>query len=282
MPSLAVRGLLFSLALGATVPAAAQNAEAPLPDPETVRNTWTIALGVGRTPDYSGSDDYRLIPAASVRGRIGPVGVTTRSTYLYLDLVPDGPGKLGIDAGPVAGLRLNRSGKIKDEVVRLLPERNKAIELGAFAGVSVKQLTNPYDSLSFRLDLLHDVADAHKSTVVSPNVSFSTPLSKRTFVSASAGADFVSNRFADYYFSVSPADSLASGLAPFDADGGMKDWKLGLLVNQSITGDLTGGLSLFGVANYSRLVGDFKRSPIVSERGSASQWLLAAGLAYTF
>jgi outer membrane scaffolding protein for murein synthesis (MipA/OmpV family) len=62
----------------------------------------------------------------------------------------------------------------------------------------------------------------------------------------------------------------------------MEDWKAGLLVNQSITGDLTGGLSIFGTANYSHLQGDFKRSPIVSLRGSASQWLLAAGLAYTW
>jgi outer membrane scaffolding protein for murein synthesis (MipA/OmpV family) len=62
----------------------------------------------------------------------------------------------------------------------------------------------------------------------------------------------------------------------------MQKWKTSLLVNQSLTGDLTGGLSMFGTVEYSRLVGDFKRSPIVSLRGSASQWLLAAGLAYTF
>ena len=68
----------------------------------------------------------------------------------------------------------------------------------------------------------------------------------------------------------------------FNANGGLKDWKLGLLLNQSITGDLLGGLSVFGTAQYSRLVGDFKRSPIVSQRGSANQWLAAAGLAYTW
>jgi len=40
-------------------------------------------------------------------------------------------------------------------------------------------------------------------------------------------------------------------------------------------------MSIFGVGQYSRLVGDFKRSPIVSERGSANQWTGAFGLAYT-
>ncbi len=62
----------------------------------------------------------------------------------------------------------------------------------------------------------------------------------------------------------------------------MKNWKASLLLNQSLTGDLLHGLSIFGSAGYSRLVGDFKRSPIVAQRGSANQWVVAAGLAYTF
>jgi len=36
------------------------------------------------------------------------------------------------------------------------------------------------------------------------------------------------------------------------------------------------------MGSYSRLVGDFKQTPIVSQRGSASQWMGAIGLAYTF
>lgn len=279
-----MRHHMLAALLAATLaaPALAQEAEAPLPDPEDVGDNWTVALGAAWIPDYVGSDDYRLIPAAAVRGKIGGIGITTRSTYLYADLVPRGAGKVDFDAGPIVGARFNRTGKIKDDVVDLLPERKTAIEVGAFAGASLHGLTNPYDSLSFRLDLLRDVGSAHKSTVIAPEVSFSTPLSRWTYVSASLGADFVANRFADYYFSVSPAESVLTGLPAFNADGGMKSWKIGLLANQSVTGDLTGGLSLFGTVNYSRLVGDFKRSPIVSDRGSANQWLLAAGLAYTF
>jgi outer membrane scaffolding protein for murein synthesis (MipA/OmpV family) len=128
------------------------------------------------------------------------------------------------------------------------------------------------------------MANAHESTVIMPKLSFSTPLSRKTYASASLGTTFVSDKFADYYFSVSPAESaLTAGVLPvFDADGGMKDWNIGLLVNQSITGDLLGGFSIFGTANYSRLVGHFRDSPLVSQRGSASQWLVAAGVAYTF
>jgi outer membrane scaffolding protein for murein synthesis (MipA/OmpV family) len=263
-------------------PAFAQQSGTALPPPEEAGKAFTVALGVGYTPDYVGSDDYRIIPAGAIRGTIGSVSLTTRSTYLYADFIPRNAGSIDFDLGPIVGFNLNRSTHIHDPVVRRLPDRKMAIEVGGFAGISLHGLTNPYDTLSFRADVIHDIAGAHESTVFSPNVDFSTPLSRFTYVSASLGADFVSNKFADYYFGISPADSLASGLPVFNPDGGMEKWKAGLLVNQSITGDLTHGLSIFGTANYSHLQGDMKRSPIVSLRGSASQWLVATGLAYTF
>jgi outer membrane scaffolding protein for murein synthesis (MipA/OmpV family) len=262
-----------------------QPTAAGMPSPEEVANKdmVTVAVGGAITPDYEGSDDYRIIPAAAIRGKVGGISFNTRGTYLFVDVVP-GNAKIDFDAGPIVGLRLNTRRNIEDDIVKLLPKRKRAIEIGAFAGVSFHGLTNPYDSLGLRVDVLHDVGGAHKSTTFSPNLEFSTPLSTKTYASASVGAEFVSNRFADYYYSISPADSVATGgvLLPFNASGGMKNWKAGLLLNQSITGNLLHGFSVFGLGQYSRLVGDFKRSPIVSERGSASQWIGALGLAYTW
>ncbi|MEO7411184.1 MAG: MipA/OmpV family protein, partial [Sphingomicrobium sp.] len=108
--------------------------------------------------------------------------------------------------------------------------------------------------------------------------------------------DFVSNRYADYYYSYSgriiapPTESQEDPGGPlfalppssYNAKGGMKNWKLTALVNQSITGDLTHGLSIFGAGTYSRLVGSIGRSPFVDDRGSKSQWQTVLGLAYTF
>jgi outer membrane scaffolding protein for murein synthesis (MipA/OmpV family) len=279
---------LFAAAalLAIATPAFAQSDPTPgaatLPDPNDQSDTLTIGVGGAILPDYEGSDDYRIIPAAAVRGRVGGIAFFSRATYLYVDLIPRGAGKLEFDAGPIVGVRLNRNGKIKDDIVDLLPSRKKAIELGGFVGVTAHGLTNPYDALSFRVDLVKDVGNAHGSTVITPSVDFGTPLSRRTYVGASLSADWVGGGYADYYYSISPTDTLASGLRTYDADGGFKGWKVGLLANQSITGDLTHGLSLFGTASYGRLAGDFKRSPIVADRGSASQWLGAVGLAFTF
>jgi MipA family protein len=271
---------LASPALAQTEPTAGA-----LPTPEEIANKdiVTIAAGGAIVPDYEGSDDYRIIPAGAVRGKVGGISFTSRGTYLYVDVIP-GNAKLDFDAGPIVGARFNSRRHIDDPLVKLLPHRKTAWEVGGFAGLSFHGLTNPYDTLGVRLDVLHDIGSAHKSTTLSPNVEFSTPVSRTTYVSATLGAEFVSDRFADYYYSITPADSLGTGgqLAAFDASGGMKNWKAGLLVNHSLSGSLLHGVSIFGLGQYSRLVGDFRRSPIVSQRGSASQWIGALGLAYTF
>ncbi len=281
-----IRTFLAATALIAASPALAQStdasAAAPLPDPNDQSDTVTIAAGAAYIPDYEGSDDYRIIPAAALRGRVAGISFFTRATYLYVDVIGRGESKLEFDVGPIAGVRLNRTGKIKDDLVDLLPERKAAIEVGGFAGVTYHGLTNPYDALSVRLDVVKDVGDAHGSTVFSPTIDFGTPLSRTTYVGLSLSADWVGDDYADYYFSVSPAEAVASGLPAYQADGGFKGWKLGLLANQSLSGDLTKGFSLFGTASYSRLAGDFKRSPIVAPRGSPTQWLAALGVAYTF
>lgn len=268
-----------------TSPALAQSAPSALPTPDAIaaKDSLTVGVGAAILPDYEGSNDYRVIPAGAIRGKISGISFITRGTYLYVDVVPQ-TGKFGFDAGPVIGARFDRRRHSDDAVVRLLPKRKTAIEAGAFLGVSLRGLTNPYDTLAVRLDVLHDIAGAHKSTVFSPNIDFSTPLSRRTYASLGIGAEFVSKRFADYYFSVGAGDSAATGgaLPVFSANGGMKNWKTSLLLNQSITGDLLRGLSVFGLGQYSRLVGDFKRSPIVAQRGSANQWVGALGLAYTW
>jgi outer membrane scaffolding protein for murein synthesis (MipA/OmpV family) len=277
-----IKSLVAIGAFVAAAPAVAQSADTSLPDPNDRSDTFTIAGGAAYIPDYEGSDDYRIIPAAAVRGRLGGIGFFTRATYLYVDVVPRGEGKLEFDAGPIAGVRLNRNGKIKDDFVDALPELNTAFEVGAFAGVTYHGLTNPYDALSFRLDVVKDVGNAHESTLITPTLDFGTPLSRNTYVGLSLSAEWAGGGYADYYYSITPADALASGLPVYDADGGFKSWRLGLLVNQSLTGDLTHGLSLFGTGAYSHLSGDFRNSPIVDDRGSAGQWLAAVGLAYTF
>lgn len=275
----------LSAALTAT-PAIAQDvgaaSEQPLPDPNDLSDSFQIGLGAAFVPDYEGSNNYRIVPGGIIRARVSGISIFSRGTYLYADLIPGGEG-IDFDAGPIAGVRLNRTGKIKDDAVDALGDRKAAIELGGFAGVTFKGLTNPYDSLSFRLDAVKDVGNAHESWVLSPALDFGTPVSRTTFVGLSLSADYVSERFADYYFGIDAAGSQASGLPAYNfSDGGLKSWQAGLLVAHSLSGDPRKGWGLFGSASYKRLLGDIADSPIVADRGSRSQLFGAAGVGYSW
>ena len=150
-------------ALLAATPALAQPAgEAGMPDPNDRSDTLTIAVGGAIIPDYEGSDDSEFTPFAAVRGRVGGMSFFSRGTYLYLDLLRRPDSGIDFDVGPIVGVRRERTGKVKDDFVDDLPERDTAIELGGFAGVTFHGLTNPYDALSFRLDVVTDVGNAHE------------------------------------------------------------------------------------------------------------------------
>ena len=278
-----IRAFLTVSLLALSSTAGAQvSSDAPLPDPNDNSDTVTLAVGGAYIPDYEGSNDYRFIPAAAIRGRVSGISFFTRSTYLYVDVLRRPDSGVDFDAGPIFGVRLNRTGRVDDRPVRLLGDRDTAIEIGGFVGATWHGVTNPYDSLSVRVDVVTDIGGAHKSTLITPTIDFGTPLSRTFYIGLSASAEWAGGGYADYYYSVDVPGAIASGLPVYNADGGLKQWRLGLLANQSLSGDLTKGFSMFGTAGYTRLTGDFKDSPVVDGRGSANQWLFALGLAYTW
>ncbi|NNC47716.1 MAG: MipA/OmpV family protein [Sphingomonas sp.] len=279
--------LAVTACLGAA-PAFAQDPDIPAGPPPGVADgppgdMITVGLGGAYGPDYSGSDDYRLIPGGIIRASFDGVSIVNRGLRLYADVGPEIGDNLSLNVGPIVGLRLNRTGDVEDEIVDRLPERETAIEVGGFIGLTVKQLTNPFDSLSFRLDAYHDINGSHDDLIISPAVDFSTPLSFTTFVSAGLSAEFVGGDFADTYFGITPAEALlVPELGEYDPDGGFKSWSASLLVGQSLEDDLRQGWSIFGTVIYTRLQGDFADSPLVADRGNPNQFFLAAGIGYTF
>lgn len=268
----------------AAVPAFAQ--ENPPPIAESVFDGDYITLGVGAAigPSYEGSDDYVVFPIPAVQGKVGGVGISPRPGGLALDFIDDpADARVSFQAGPVVRLRFDRNRQVKDDVVKRLGKRDLAVEVGGNFGVSVNQITNPYDSLTFSVDVRADVASAHSGVVIAPGVTFQTPVSRGAFVVLNVGAEHVSDRYASYYYSIGPNGSAASGLPQFNADGGWKNLSAGLAGAVDLDGDLTnGGFAIFAAANYSRLLGDFKDAPTTSIRGSANQFVGALGIGYTF
>ena len=80
-----------------------------------------------------------------------------------------------------------------------------------------------------------------------------------------------------------PAQALASGLPAYEADGGFNKVGATLLGAFDLDGDLTnGGFALFAMGGYSKVIGDAADSPYVAQRGDADQWIVGAGIGYTF
>jgi len=281
------------LPLAAAAPAAAQStantdaaptANAPIDPAQLKRDTLTIAIGGGYGPSYIGSDNYVAVPGVVIRGRYKGVSFTTRGTSLQVDVIPShgGPG-WKLDAGPIATLDFNRTGRIDDRQVRALGKRKVAVELGGFAGITrTGVITSDYDSLTARVSYIGDVSDVNHGYIVTPTIEYGTPLSRKAYVGLSGSADYANGGYAHTYFDV-PLDRVAaSGLRPFSARGGWMDWSVTAIGDLAVKGTLLHGWQLFGSVSYSRLQNDFARSPVTSQAGSPNQLFGAAGVAYTF
>lgn len=272
--------LILPLTAAAQPVAEAPQGAAPAPD----RSSLTIGFGGGVGPDHEGSNESAFQPGGVVQGQLDGFDFQVRGTNLYVDLLRDAPrARTALTLGPVVQVRLERTGRIRDPRVAALGDRKAAVELGGYAGVSQRGVLNRYDSINAELAFLHDVAGAHRSFILNPSLSYSTPLSRRTFARAIVSADYVGEGYGRTYFDVTPAGAAASGLAPYAVDGGgFKSAGLTGLVVQDLGGDARQGLGLFALAGYKRLLGQYADSPIVRDAGSADQGFAVAGLTYSF
>lgn len=247
----------------------------------------TVGVGAGVIPSYEGSDEQRFIPGAFVRGKIDGYPVFTRGLSLFVDMVRNrDPSGVDIGAGPIVGVRLNRTGSIKDNRVEALGKLDAAWELGGWAGIAkTGVVTSDYDNLSFRISFRNDIADAHGSYIVTPALEYGTPLSETTYVGLSVSADYVGKGYGRYYYDVTLAGSQASGLGVYAAAGdeaGFAKLNLGLVGAKSLNGDLRKGWALFALGGYGRLLGRYAASPVVKDAGDRNQWMGGMGVAYTF
>ena len=282
-----VNALCISAALCA--PAFAQDSEvikAEVVDRGVFAGDWVmVGVGAGYHPSYDGSDDYVLFPMPNAQGSVGGIEFGARGPGLYADLIADGHSDNNVKflLGPLVRVRMDRHSNVKDPIVRLLGKVDVAVEVGARAGVSFSKIINPYDSLTLYSDIQWDVAGAHKGRLISPSISYSTPLSTAIFTSVALSATHADDNYAATYFSIDQVGSSASGLPQFDAHGGWKSYSASMLGGVDLSGDVRdGGWGLYSFVSYSRLINDAKRSPVTSLRGDAGQWFVAGGISYTF
>ena len=256
------------------------------PAPDFGKNTLTVGVLGAYLPDYEGSNDYRFSPAPIVVGSLSGFNFTVVGNRGSLDLIPDRKGsKIDFQFGPIAKVNFNRSSlsQIDDVRVRALGKRSTSLSVGGYVGIGkTGVITSPYDKIAVSVSYRQGVSGSNRSYTWEPSITYATPLSRKLGVLLTGSASYSGEGYANNYFSISPAESLASGLTAFNAHKGWRDYTVAGLVTYAITGNLLHGFKLVAGVSYSRELNDFAASPITRVAGSPNQWLGAAGLAYTF
>ena len=253
--------------------------------PPEDRNSLVLGLGGGIAPEYEGADDYGFQPGGVIQGKVDGFDFQVRGPNIYVDLLRDAPeSRWNLIAGPVAQVRFERNSRndIDDPRVAALGTRDTAVELGGYVGIGRKGFLIPPASLTFDLAFVRDVAGAHDSFILTPGVALSSPLSQRSFARLGVTADYVGKGYGRTYFDVAALPNPDALPAYATRGSGLKSIGTTFLLTHDLGGDNRKGWALFGLAGYKRLLGQYARSPIVRDAGSADQFLGIAGIAFAF
>ena len=253
--------------------------------PPQDRNSLVLGLGGGIAPEYEGADDYGFQPGGVIQGKVDGFDFQVRGPNIYVDLLRDAPeSRWNLIAGPVAQVRFERNSRndTDDPRVAALGTRDTAVELGGYVGIGRKGFLIPPASLTFDLAFVRDVAGAHDSFILTPGVALSSPLSQRSFARLGVTADYVGKGYGRTYFDVAALPNPDALPAYATRGSGLKSIGTTFLLTHDLGGDNRKGWALFGLAGYKRLLGQYARSPIVRDAGSADQFLGIAGIAYAF
>ncbi len=247
----------------ATLPAKAQSL------PESARG-WTVTLGgaVTAVPLWMGSSRLgpMILPRLSLRAPGAPERFSSFDDGISPGLIDLGWLRMGPNVSLVGARRARDDARLSG-----LADVGLTVEAGAFAEVY------PVDWLRLRAAVRHGIG-GHAALIGNAGADVIWRPAPRWTVSAGPRTFFGSDRYAATYFSVTPAESIASGLAAYQARGGLM--KYGAVAQVAYRFDA--GWTVTGFAAYDRLAGSAAAAPLVTERGSAQQVTVGSSVTYSF
>lgn len=231
---------------------------------------WTVTVGaeVQAKPDFEGAkhDLLSAMPIFSVH-RAGSLN-QFRSPRDNASLALFDIG--AFRAGPV-GKFLQARTESRYAELNGLGDVKAVVELGGFAEYF------PVDWFRARVEVRHGFG-GHDGNVADVSADFIVPLHERLTWSGGPRFSLADSRALSPYFSVSPAQALASGLPEFDAKGGAHAAGAGTQLRYQITPQW----ETHAFVEYNRLLGDAAASPLVTVRGSPNQTTAGVGASYSF
>ncbi len=243
------------MALSATVAAAAD---------------WTVTIGAeGRVlPKFEGSDKRTVapFPLFDVRPAGTPARFHAPRDGASIALFEAGR----FYAGPVGKVRLPRR-EGDDSALQGLGNVDWAVELGAFAEYW------PTDWLRGRAELRQGLG-GHHGLVSDLTADVVLPVTSQLTLSGGPRLSLATGAALSPYFSITTAQSLASGLPVYDAGGGVRSFGAGAQARYVWTKNWATHVFV----EYERLTGDAGNSPLVTLRGSRDQLQMGLGVTYSF
>lgn len=215
----------------------------------------SIAAGgfVTVAPVYEGSDKYRasVFPIAYPTFGDGN-GERSRLTFRGIEDVRYAAFRKGaFDIGPLVGYTFGRDEDLSSDLDGL-GDVDGGIIGGAFASYTV-------GGFSIDAAVSKQLTGLDESGFLARfGAGYETAVTDQLTLSFYAGGTYASNDYMDNMFSVSAAQSLASGLPAFNAGWGFKN----IDFKTSASFQATESLNLRANIGYSRLIGDAADSPI--------------------
>jgi outer membrane protein len=243
------------------------NASAAMAEFESDELRVTVGPGIIVSPKFEGADEYEATPVPYVDIRYGEVFFASYIDGIGARLVNWN----GFSAGPVARVDFGRD-EDDSRYLTGLDDIEIGVELGGF-------LQYDYDRyFTTRLELRQAIS-GHDGFVADWKAAVKFRLAENVFGSVGPQISYGGSNYMESYFGISPAQSLASGYAVYDADAGFKSAG----VNANLIYRATEEISLAAFGGYKRLIGDAADSPIVKgPGGSPDQFFAGAALTYTF
>jgi outer membrane protein len=239
-------------------------------EPLSTSRDWTVTIGIeGRVlPRYEGSSNeiFQPLPVINVRRSGEAARFRSPRDGASFGILESGR----FVAGPTVKVKMPRK-EGDDSNLRGLGDVGWTVEAGAFAEYW------PVDWLRTRAELRQGIGGHHGlvSDLMADVVVRATP---QLTLSGGPRVSLATAAALSPYFSVTPGQSIASGLPVYDARGGVRSYGIGAQARY-----LWSPLwATYTFVEYERLSGDAANAPLVTTYGNRNQVQVGLGVTYSF
>lgn len=226
--------------------------------------SFRVGYGLGLTPDYEGSDDFRFlnVPLMEInfRNKLVLQGTKIRYNLLTHEL---------FRAGPLINYKFGREEKRNSALTGMGDEKD-ALEAGMF-------FDGRYKGFIYSGDIRHGMGSG---LGISGRFIFGHGIYQdEKFMAVAAlqmkwGGDATNREL----FGVTAEQSISTGIAAFDPDGGLSSAGLNFYGRYQVGENMR----LEGLIGLTRITGKAADSPLVRDFGSRNQFMMGFGARISF